>query len=56
MTEELAAVLQELGSEGITAFYVHLAVHEIAGWTVFLCIVWGLRTIWKWFKENHDDF
>jgi hypothetical protein len=52
MKEELAKVLSELGTDGLQAFYIYLIVDYVSLWiTIGLC-VWGIRTMWKKYKED----
>jgi len=52
MKEELAIVLENLGAEGIDAFYVYLALDYGSLWIVLALCVWGVRTVYSKIKDN----
>ena len=53
---ELAAVLHKLGEDGITAFYIWLALEYASLFILLGLCSWGARSVWKawwkWFKKN----
>ena len=51
MKEELAIVLNELGADGIQAFYAYLFIEYVSLWIIVGLSVWGIRTLWK----NRND-
>ena len=52
MEDKLTIVLEQLGSDGITAFYVYLAVDYISAWLLIGILVYGARTVWKKLKDD----
>ena len=52
LDDKMAVVLEKLGTEGITAFYVYLAVDYISLWIFIGLSIWGIRTVWKHEKEK----
>lgn len=51
MKEELAKVLSELGTEGITAFYVYLVVDYVTLWIFLGFFGYGLKCVWNHIKK-----
>ena len=52
MEEKLATVLEQLGSDGIEAFYVYLAFDYVSLWVFVGLCVWGARTVWNKRKDG----
>lgn len=47
MKDQLAIVLENLGADGIQAFYVYLALDYISLWILIGLVVWGVRAVWN---------
>lgn len=52
MNEKLAIVLEQIGADGITAFYVYLALEFITVWVFFGLLIIAGRAVWKRIKDN----
>lgn len=50
--EKLMMLLEKLGAEGISAFYVYLALDYVSIWLLIGLITWGVRTVWKQVKVD----
>lgn len=50
--ERLVEILAQLGDDGLTAFYVWLAVEYISLWALLGLLTWGCRVVWKFVKEE----
>jgi hypothetical protein len=44
---------EQISNAWLNYMYVDMLRGEIAGWTIFFCIVFGIRAIWEWFKKNN---
>ena len=51
MNEELLKILADLGSEGINAYYLYLALDYGSLWVVIGLCTWGARGLFKILKE-----
>jgi len=54
-TEKLSVVLETLGSDGITAYYVYLFLDYGTFWVVTGLIIWGCRTLFTHLKKQQEE-
>ena len=50
--EKLTAVLENLGNEGISAYYTYLFLDYTTVWVVLGLCAWGVRTVWDKVKDD----
>lgn len=54
MEEKIIELLQNLGEDGINAFYVYLFIDYSINITMLIAIILGVRAIWEKVKADWD--
>ena len=52
MDDKLLVMLENLGAEGIDAFYVYLVLDYGSLWILIGLFIWGARTVWAQIKQD----
>ena len=52
MDEKLLALIEALGEDGLTAFYVYLAVDYSALLLVIAVLVWSIHKVFAFLRNN----
>ncbi len=55
MNEKLIQMIEALGADGLTAFYVYIINDSLQLFFLLGLVAWGARAVWPTLKKTIDD-